>query len=157
MALRPHRSGDAWTAWPGRIRITARVTTTAPALAAWLLAGSLPSALGSAVPEGSFSHLTIEDGLPHSYVRAILKAHDGFMWFATARGLVRYDGARLVVYRHDPDDPGSLPFGEPTCLFEDHDRRLWVGTASSRWAGIGVLDRVTGRFTRYLAERKFER
>ena len=35
------------------------------------------------------------------------------MWFATARGLVRYDGAHLVVYRHDPNDPGSLPFGAP--------------------------------------------
>ena len=85
-------------------------------------------------------------------MRAILKDRDGFMWFATARGLVRYDGARLVVYRHDPNDPGSLPFGEPTCLLEDRERRLWVGTASSRWAGIGVLDRGTGRFTRYLAD-----
>ena len=105
-----------------------------------------------AVASGSFSHLTVEDGLPHSYVRAIIKDHQGFMWFATARGLVRYDGAHLVVYHHDPNDPGSLPFGEPTCLLEDRERRLWVGTASGRWAGLGVLDRSTGRFTRYLAD-----
>ena len=126
---------------------------TGHALCALLLAGGVaPAAPGPTVAPGSFSHITVEDGLPHSYVRAILEDRDGFMWFATARGLVRYDGARLVVYRHDPDDPGSLPFGEPTCLFEDRERRLWVGTASSRWAGIGVLDRGTGRFTRYLAD-----
>ena len=104
------------------------------------------------MPQGSFSHLTVEDGLPHSYVRAILKDRDGFMWFATARGLVRYDGARLVVYRHDPNDAASLPPGAPTCLLEDRDGRLWVGTISSPRAGVGVLDRSTGRFTRYLPD-----
>ena len=65
---------------------------------------------------------------------------------------VRYDGAHLIVYRHDPTDPASLPFGSPACLLEDRERRLWVGTASSERAGLGVLDRSTGRFTRYLAD-----
>jgi signal transduction histidine kinase/ligand-binding sensor domain-containing protein len=126
---------------------------TGHALSALMLAGAFaPSPPGPAVASGSFSHITVEDGLPHSYVRAIIKDRDGFMWFATARGLVRYDGARLVVYRHDPNDPGSLPFGAPTCLLEDRERRLWVGTVSSQWAGVGVLDRSTGRFTRYLAD-----
>jgi ligand-binding sensor domain-containing protein/signal transduction histidine kinase len=126
---------------------------TASALAAWLLASALESSpLAPAVAPGSFTHLTVEDGLPHSYVRAIIKDHEGFMWFATARGLVRYDGAHLVVYRHDPNDPASLPFGAPTCLLEDRQQRLWVGTVSSQRAGVGVLDRSTGRFTRYLAD-----
>jgi signal transduction histidine kinase/ligand-binding sensor domain-containing protein len=123
------------------------------ALAALLLASPLVSSpLAHAAAHGAFSHLTVEDGLPHSYVRAIIRDRDGFMWFATARGLVRYDGARLVVYRHDPNDPASLPFGAPTCLLEDRQRRLWVGTVSSQWAGLGVLDRSSGRFTRYLAD-----
>ena len=124
---------------------------TGRGLAALLLAG-LPASPAAAAAPPSFSHITVEDGLPHTYVRAILKDRDGFMWFATGRGLVRYDGARLIVYRHDPDDPASLPFGEATCLLEDRERRLWVGTASSRWAGLGLLDRSTGRFTRYLAD-----
>jgi signal transduction histidine kinase/ligand-binding sensor domain-containing protein len=128
---------------------------TGYALSALVLASTFPSAIpGPTAAPGSFSHLTVADGLPHSYVRAILKDRDGFMWFATARGLVRYDSAHLVVYRHDPKDPGSLPFGAPTCLLEDRQRRLWVGTVSSEWAGVGVLDRSTGRFTRYLADGK---
>jgi signal transduction histidine kinase/ligand-binding sensor domain-containing protein len=123
------------------------------ALAAWLIASPIASApLAPAVAPGSFTHITVEDGLPHPYVRAIIKDHDGFMWFATARGLVRYDGAHLVVYRHDPNDPASLPFGEPASLLEDRQRRLWVGTVWSQRAGVGVLDRSTGRFTRYLAD-----
>jgi len=116
-----------------------------------LLAAAAPQA-AVAAPPGAFSHLTVEDGLPHSYVRAILKDRDGFMWFATARGLVRYDGARLTVYRHDPNDAASLPPGAPTCLLEDRERRLWVGTISGPRAGVGVLDRTTGRFTRFLPD-----
>ncbi len=112
---------------------------------------AMPSAAGAS-PPASFSHLTVEDGLPHSYVRSILKDRDGFMWFATARGLVRYDGVRLVVYRHDPNDAATLPPGAPTCLLEDRDGRLWVGTVSGLRAGVGVLDRATGRFTRYLPD-----
>ena len=128
------------------------MTLIACALAVRLLAAPLMPSPPPAVAHGSFSHITVEDGLPHSYVRAIIKDRDGFMWFATARGLVRYDGAHLVVYRHDPSDPNSLPSGAPTCLLEDRERRLWVGTVSSQWAGVGVLDRGTGRFTRYLAD-----
>ena len=89
------------------------MTLIACALAVRLLAAPLVPSPPPAVAHGSFSHITVEDGLPHSYVRAIIKDRDGFMWFATARGLVRYDGAHLVVYRHDPNDPGSLPFGAP--------------------------------------------
>ena len=120
----------------------------------WTLAAFLLLAVPASPADapGAFSHLTVEDGLPHSYVRSILRDRDGFMWFATARGVVRYDGARLVVYRHDPDDPASLPAGEPSSLLEDRDGRLWVGTMSSDRAGVGVLDRDTGRFERHLAD-----
>lgn len=122
-------------------------------LAVLLLLTAQPVAAGDAPGlRGPLSHLTVEDGLPHSFVRSILKDRSGFMWFATARGLVRYDGAHLIVYRHDPADPASLPFGEATCLLEDRQGRLWVGTAASRWSGVGVLDRGTGRFARHLAD-----
>src|SRR6185436_16622182 len=124
--------------------------TLALLLAAPLTLSAVQSS--SALPPGVFSHLTVEDGLPHTFVRSIIKDHDGFMWFATLRGVVRYDGAHLVVYRHDPNDPTSLPFGAPSCLLEDAEGRLWVGTAAGESAGVGVLDKSTGRFTRYVAD-----
>ena len=156
----PQSPHGPWTTRARRIRIAALVSMPRCVPGRWsarlaalllLLTAASPQA-AVALPPGSFSHLTVEDGLPHSYVRAILKDRDGFMWFATARGLVRYDGARLVVYRHDPNDAATLPPGAPTCLLEDRDGRLWVGTISGPRAGIGVLDRSTGRFTRYLPD-----
>ena len=75
------------------------------ALAVWLLAGPPVPSTPPAVAHGSFSHITVEDGLPHSYVRAIIKDRDGFMWFATARGVVRYDGAQPRRLPPRPERP----------------------------------------------------
>ena len=55
-----------------------------------------------------FAHLTTNDGLSQSDVTAILQDRQGFMWFATRDGLNRYDGNAFVVYKHNPNDPGSL-------------------------------------------------
>jgi ligand-binding sensor domain-containing protein len=95
-----------------------------------------------------FGHLTIEDGLSHNWVHAILKDHRGFLWFGTQEGLNRYDGAGFKVYRHDASDPHSLPSNVAGALFEDSKKRLWVG---SGWAGEGVslYDRKLDQFTTY--------
>ena len=66
-----------------------------------------------------FSHLTTNDGLSQGYVTAILQDRRGFMWFATRDGLNRYDGNAFVVYKHDPNDPGSLSSN----FIEDHGGR----------------------------------
>lgn len=53
---------------------------------------------------------------------SILQDATGFMWFGTEDGLSRYDGARIIVYRHDPANPDSLStnnFGE---VYEDRSR-----------------------------------
>ena len=55
-----------------------------------------------------FTHLTTNDGLSQGYVIAILQDRRGFMWFATRDGLNRYDGNAFVVYKNNPNDPGSL-------------------------------------------------
>ena len=55
-----------------------------------------------------FRRLTTEDGLSSNQTFNIAQDKHGFMWFGTADGLSRYDGASIKVYRHDPDDPNSL-------------------------------------------------
>jgi len=60
------------------------------------------------VTDLKFTHLTTNDGLSQGYVVDILQDRRGFMWFATRDGLNRYDGYSFVVYKHDPNDPGSL-------------------------------------------------
>jgi hypothetical protein len=55
-----------------------------------------------------FDRLTAEDGLSSDQTWELSQDKRGFMWFGTANGLNRYDGASVKVYRHDPDDPNSL-------------------------------------------------
>ena len=90
-----------------------------------------------------FDHLSVEDGLSHSRVTSIVQDRLGFIWLATQEGLSRYDGYGFKVYRHDPDDPGSLADSEAEALLLDRQGELWVGT-------FGGLDRFVQ------AEERFE-
>jgi len=77
-----------------------------------------------------FDHLTIEEGLTHNSVNALLQDHNGYIWIGTEYGLNRYDAFDLKTY-------GTNAIGEPidgfvgkaiTALFEDSEGNLWVGT-----------------------------
>ncbi len=57
---------------------------------------------------------TTEPGLPHNVIYDISRDSTGFLWLATWDGLSRFDGNEFKNYRHDPDDPNSLPFFIPT-------------------------------------------
>ena len=37
-----------------------------------------------------------EDGLPSNIIRAVVQAADGYLWVATAEGVVRVDGVRFT-------------------------------------------------------------
>jgi len=50
------------------------------------------------------------------------------MWFGTKDGLNKYDGYGITVYRHDPDDPVSIPDNYIESIYEDSSGVLWVGT-----------------------------
>ena len=93
-----------------------------------------------------FTHLTTNDGLAQNDVVAILQDHRGFMWFATGEGLNRYDGNSFVVYKSNPDDPGSLSHNFIRDLVEDNHGYLWVAAHP----GINRFDPTTERSTRYL-------
>ena len=57
-------------------------------------------------PDFSFSHYTTENGLPSNNVRDIVQDDEGYMWFATDGGLVRFDGSSSKVFL------GGLLFSE---------------------------------------------
>ena len=46
----------------------------------------------------SITAYTVADGLPHSIVKKIVADSRGFVWFATRRGLARFDGQRFLTY-----------------------------------------------------------
>lgn len=93
-----------------------------------------------------FQRLTVEDGLPHATVLMVLQDQQGFMWFATADGLARYDGYDFTVFRHDPADPTSLSNNNTFAIIQSRDGLLWVGTDPG---GLNVYDPRTGKFSVY--------
>jgi ligand-binding sensor domain-containing protein len=97
-----------------------------------------------------FGHLTTNDGLSQGYVTAILQDRRGFMWFATRDGLNRYDGNAFVVYKHNPNDPGSLSSNFIEDLVEDDHGYLWISTNT----GVNKFDPISDRFTRYFHDPK---
>lgn len=96
-----------------------------------------------------FEHLTILDGLTQNSIYSIAQDQDGYMWFATADGLNRYDGYRFTGFRHNPDDTTSLSDNYVRTLFVDRRGQLWIGTYSG---GLNRYDRRSGQFVRYQAE-----
>lgn len=78
-----------------------------------------------------FEHLTIEQGLSHNLVIAMMQDRKGYLWFGTGNGLNKYDGYRFTHYEFDPHDQASLPKNQVISLWEDQDGIIWVGTAES--------------------------
>jgi ligand-binding sensor domain-containing protein/signal transduction histidine kinase len=93
-----------------------------------------------------FDHLSIEQGLSQSSVRAIFQDSRGFLWFGTEDGLNRYDGYEFSIYKPDPDAPGKLSDRWITSMVEDKNGFLWIGT---RQGGLNRFDHRTGQFATY--------
>jgi signal transduction histidine kinase/ligand-binding sensor domain-containing protein len=71
-------------------------------------------------------HYNTNDGLAHSIVGAIYQDKKGYIWFATADGLSRFDGYRFTNYGKEDGLPGSVV----TSITEDREGQLWIGTTA---------------------------
>lgn len=93
-----------------------------------------------------FDHWTTDNGLPQNSVHGTLQTRDGYMWFTTFDGLVRFDGLRFTVFNKS-NSPGlaSNQFGT---VYEDRFGDLW---ATLNTGGIARMHR--GRFTTYTKEQ----
>ncbi|TAM58436.1 MAG: hybrid sensor histidine kinase/response regulator [Rhodanobacter sp.] len=78
-----------------------------------------------------FRRYGVADGLPSGTVYAVTQDRHGLMWFATASGLVRYDGVGFKVFRHRQGDPLSMPAGAIYAIFVDRDDGVWAGGIST--------------------------
>lgn len=76
--------------------------------------------------EFMFKHLEVKDGLSNNQVLDIFKDSEGFMWFATASGLNRYDGCQMTLFRSYNADPASLPDNYIKSIQEDYKGNLWI-------------------------------
>src|ERR1043165_9672212 len=58
------------------------------------------------------------EGLPQNSVRTVAQTPEGYLWFGTAEGLVRFDGDRFTIY--DRTSSPALPSGRS----EEHTSEL---------------------------------
>jgi signal transduction histidine kinase/ligand-binding sensor domain-containing protein/CheY-like chemotaxis protein len=80
-----------------------------------------------------------ERGLPQNSVSALVQTRDGYIWFGTQEGLVRFDGVRFTIY--DRTREPTLKHNFVTALVEDRDGVLWVGFNDG-----SVVRRADGQF-----------
>lgn len=90
-----------------------------------------------------FEHIPLEQGRT---VYCILQDHQGFMWFGTGDGLIKYDGYEFTAYRHGAFDSLSLSSNIVYALYEDRAHTLWVGTVGG---GLNRFEREHEQFTRF--------
>ena len=93
-----------------------------------------------------FERIGNQQGLSQSTIIKIFQDKKGFIWFATRDGLNKYDGYDFTIYRHIFNNPNSLSSSNITCITEDLDENLWVGTADG---GINKMDKKTGNFVHF--------
>lgn len=73
-----------------------------------------------------FDILNTDNGLPQNSVHSILQTRDGYLWFTTLDGLVRYDGVRCTVFNRA--STRGINSNRFLSLYEDRDGALWIGT-----------------------------
>jgi PAS domain S-box-containing protein len=82
-----------------------------------------------------------ENGLPQNTVRDITQSDEGYIWFGTDEGLVRFDGVQFKVF--DKANTREIPNNRISAVIRSGAGGLWVG-------GYGGLTRFKdGRFTLY--------
>ena len=99
-----------------------------------------------------------ENGLPENSATAMVQTPDGFLWFGTFNGLVRFDGVRFEVF--NPGNTPGLPGAGIVNLHLDQEDRLWVSTLNglairegSSWRHVGEAQAQSGDVVRSFAQR----
>ncbi|WP_346237707.1 ligand-binding sensor domain-containing protein [Niabella insulamsoli] len=87
-----------------------------------------------------FNTLTVDEGLSQHDVSCIIKDSYGFIWIGTYDGLNRFDGHRIKNYFSKTGDVNSLPGNRIKSLFEDAQKRIWVGTDGYGVAYYSLVD-----------------
>ena len=89
-----------------------------------------------------FSKIGGESGLSQINVKSIVQDSYGFMWFGTRNRLNRYDGTAMKIFDcHDSEQ--NRGNNNISALFEDEEKKMWVGTDK----GIFIFDPVSEKFT----------
>lgn len=98
-----------------------------------------------------FDRITVNEGLSHSDVNAIVQDKDGFIWIGTYNGLCKYDGTRMHIYR---TDNSALSHNRILSLHVSSDSLLYIGTEGG---GLNIYNPVSGKFTSYKQQQELSK
>jgi PAS domain S-box-containing protein len=100
-----------------------------------------------------------EDGLPENSATAMVQTPDGYLWFGTFSGLVRFDGLKFTVLK--PENTPQLPGAGIVNLHVDGVGRMWLSTYRGvvmrerrQWRSFVKDQGWTGNYVRTFASRK---
>lgn len=93
----------------------------------------------------SIELLGVEAGLSNNIVYDVAKDDKGFMWFATEKGLNRYNGYSFKKFNHNANDSTSISSNVCRNILKDKKGNLWIATKN----GISLFDEITETFVNY--------
>lgn len=71
--------------------------------------------------EPQYRHFGVEDGLPSKETYQVFQDSRGFVWVATDRGVVRYNGVEFELFNKTRGMPDNVVFR----FYEDDNARVW--------------------------------
>jgi signal transduction histidine kinase/ligand-binding sensor domain-containing protein len=93
-----------------------------------------------------FNKIFPPEGKTFEHVTGIVQDQQGYMWFASKKGLYRYDGYYMKSYKNNPLNTNSLVSNILESICTDPDGMIWVGSLG---AGLDRLDPSTGNFAHF--------
>ncbi|WP_373494796.1 two-component regulator propeller domain-containing protein [Aquiflexum sp.] len=93
-----------------------------------------------------FISVTPPEGGNFTFVTGITQDVNGFMWYATKKGLYSYDGKNVTSYKNNPLNPNSIMGNFLESVYADHDGTIWVGSLGK---GLDHFDPESGIFSHF--------
>ena len=100
----------------------------------WAVAAPLQAAQITRLQDYARDVWTSRNGLPHNTVRDIAQTPDGYLWFGTWEGVVRYNGLDFSVFGRGTQP--ALPDSGIGTLYVDSDGTLWLGDSRGNVSSV---------------------
>ncbi|NQZ09043.1 MAG: response regulator [Algicola sp.] len=108
-----------------------------------MLCGSLNAAQTLLSPAPQAIRITTLDNINLAEVNKVIRSKLGYIWIATAEGLIRFDGYNAKHFQHDGQNSNSLSHNTVMDVIEDNQQNLWITTYGG---GLNKFTPQTGRF-----------
>lgn len=87
-----------------------------------------------------FRNIKSEYGIASNVVNSVTQDANGFMWFATAGGLFRYDGYEIIPFKNDRSTTIDYSKDGLNVIKKNSENEIWLGSQS----GLLFFDTSTG-------------